>query len=386
MRVEERIIIMTLTEEYQHDVRELLALMTPANQPVVMKAIELVSKYAGHLTSAQPVATTPSVAAVSLAAASSGAANYDYAPAPDEPVPAAPTDIFRVERRLIGAEVGDQYVSEKQVRTLGLDDGDTVQLDTDDAVPGQAPNIRLVAKSKSTATPQINGVQFAVLQRDKRLPADYTLSATNNFNQHPLLTTDDDVPFKFLIRPADVERLGLQAGDIVDLSWYSAEGPQRAVVSWVHGDDDADLAAMAQKRGTKKAVKGDLDATPKGYTVKIPFDLDGRRVLFVGNAANSNDMALVVAAHNGGQVTATDATKGSQLKTKVGHADLMVLITDEVHHVTTNTSVKIAKSQKVPYAVSSSDAPFSIERALYRAVTGMPAYEPTAGTFDYPTV
>ncbi|KRM87846.1 DUF2325 domain-containing protein [Lacticaseibacillus thailandensis] len=381
---------MTLTQEYQQDVQALLALMTPDNQPVVMKAIELVSKYAGMRTSAQPAQAAPAQDVPSgvtrAVAPSTTGTSYDFVnDKDDEEVPAAPTDIFRVERRLIGAEVGDQYVSEKQIRELGLEDGDTVQLVRADAVPGQAPTIRLVAKNKSTATPQINGVQYAVLVRDKSLPADYTLSATNNVSQHPLLTTDDDVPFKFLIRPADVERLQLRPGDIVDLAWYNSEGPQRAVVSWVHGDDDQKLAEVAQKRGAKQSGAGD-DSTPKGYTVKIPFDLAGKRVLFVGNAAHSNEMALVVAAHNGGQVTATDATKGSQLKTKVTHSDVMVLITDEVHHVTTNTSVKIAKSQKVPYAVSSSDAPFSIERALYRAVTGMPAYEPTAGAFDYPTV
>jgi hypothetical protein len=92
----------------------------------------------------------------------------------------------------------------------------------------------------------------------------------------------------------------------------------------------------------------------------------------------------VVAAHNGGAVTATDSQKGGQLKHKLSRAGVAVLITDEVHHITTNTSIKIAKKLKVSYAVANSDAPLMVERALYRAIAGMPAYEASNAQFEYP--
>lgn len=393
-----------LMQRYKEDVQSLLAEMTPANFAQVVKAIELTSHYAAlalgetKLDANSPDDTGDYGAAKALMPVHEvpiQTASPASEPAVSEPTsettvaPALPPDEFRVERKLIGALAGNHFFTESAVRQLDLADGDTVRI-RDDYDDEEA--VTIIARNQSTAPSRIITVTGAVVKQDDTLPAGYRFRADRDIRGDVLLKTKDGLPVTFLIKPTDVARLALRQDDIVDLSWYRTDGPQVATVTWVYKDakglkPKAQHVAKPKKKAAQAAAKATGDepvVTAKTYTPQLDFDLADKHVLLVGNVASASALTAVVAAHNGGETTATDAQKGTQLKHKLGRADVAVLITDEVHHITTNTAVKIAKKLHVPYAVANGDSPLLVERALYRALNGMPAYEPAQSEFEYP--
>lgn len=407
---------MQLLDKYKADVSTLLETATPENFATVVRAIELSSHYmtlalgSTQLDAASQDDTGDYGAAKALldqmqpkpATSAQADAMADVALEPAAPanentgaVAPAPTDEFKVERKLIGAIAGNHFFTEAAVRDLDLADGDTVRISDDDDFDGEE-EVTIIERNRSTAEPNIETMTGAVIERDDTLPADYAFYADKDVHGDVLMRTNDDLPFTFLIKPNDAARLALRSGDIVDLSWYRTDGPQVATVTWVYKDKQGLKPVRHVAKPKKKQAKAeananaDADATPivtaKTYDPQIKFTLDGKKILLIGNVKSLPGLKAVITAHNGGTVVATDATKGAQLKHKLERTDVAVLITDEVHHITTNTSVKIAKKLRVPYAVANSDAPLNVERALYRALSGMPAYEPSAGDFDYPEV
>lgn len=400
---------MQLIDKYRRDVQDLLADANAHNFASIVKAIELTSHYAAlaldeggldatsadHLeySDAKPLVKpveTPAVPAVDKQFTDDVSSSV-VASTQNVGVPAPASDEFKVERKLIGAIAGNHFFTEAAVRELDLADGDTVRVRED--LTGTEDEVTIIGRNRSTAAPRIEQIRFAMIKRDDSLPADYNFKAENDLHGDVLMRTDEGLPFTFLIKPTDAARLALKDGDLVDLSWYRTDGPQLATVTWVYKDKKGlkplqKHLAKPKKKQAKAAVQGDESTEPivtaKTYTPQIDFDLAGKAVLLIGNVASASGLEAVVAAHNGGSVEATDAQKGGQLKHKLSRAGVAVLITDEVHHITTNTSIKIAKKLKVPYAVANSDAPLYVERALYRALTGMPAYEASSAQFDYP--
>ena len=404
---------MQLLDKYKADVSQLLATATSDNFATVVRAIELSSHYmtlalgstqldaasqddTGDYGAAKELLAhlQPEPAAEPEQAAAMAAAPAEAAPAENTgAVAPAPVDEFKVERKLIGAIAGNHFFTEAAVRDLDLADGDTVRISDDDDFDGEE-EVTIIERNRSTAESRIETMKGAVIERDDTLPADYAFYAEKDVHGDILMRTNDGLPFTFLIKPNDAARLALRNGDIVDLSWYRTDGPQVATVTWVYKDKQG-LKPLRQhvakpKKKQAKAAETAADqpaiVTAKTYDPQIKFSLDGKKILLIGNVKSLPGLKAVITAHDGGSVVATDATKGAQLKHKLERAEVAVLITDEVHHITTNTSVKIAKKLKVPYAVANSDAPLNVERALYRALSGMPAYEPSAGDFDYPEV
>ncbi|WP_056975566.1 hypothetical protein [Lacticaseibacillus sharpeae] len=392
---------MNIFDQYKKDVAALLAQATPANLALTIQSIELTSRYAGialQQVGASTEITRDETQAEALRKSVSGMTTMLPAAMPandgDEAgVAPAQADLVKVERKLIGAIAGNHFFTEASVRDLDLADGDTVRLSNDEF--GDGTSITIVGRNTSTAAPRIVRIHGAVIEKDDKLPTGYQFIAEKDVHGDVLMRTRDNVPVTFLIKQIDVARLALRSGDIVDLAWYSTDGPQQATVSWVYKDKQGLKPKQKHiaKPKKKAAIKAETAATgasaetaAKTYTPRVKFELGGRNVLLVGNVTSQTDIDLVVAAHDGGETTATAATKGTQLKHKLARADVAILITDEVHHITTNTSVKIAKSLKVPYAVANSDAPLVVERALYRAISGMPAYEGAQSDFQYPEI
>lgn len=395
---------MKIFEQYRADVETLINQVTADNAAVIAQSVALISRYASlamenHGTTAtahrDETAAAELVQALNLQPAAATSKHAVVSASTPETVTAvteAAEDVFKVERKLIGAIAGNRFFTEAAVRELDLADGDTVRLMNDDFGDGTA--VTIVDRNRTPDSDHIVRIVGALIEQDNNLPTGYQFIAVKDVHGDVLKLTRDDLPITFLIKETDVNRLGLRAGDIVDLAWHSTDGPEQAIVTWVYKDKQGLVpkqkhVAKPKKKQSVQEQKDagvTVDSTAKTYVARIPFNLGGRDVLIVGNVTSKTDVELVVAAHDGGQTTATAATKGAQLKHKLARADVAILITDEVHHITTNTSVKIAKSLKVPYAVANNDAPLTIERALYRALTGMPAYESAQSNFTYPEI
>lgn len=286
---------MVSTEEYRKDIQSLLDLLDANNGAVITQAIALVSKYAGQQLTGGPGAATPAGPTTKTAAPQTAATEprppkpkrdihpekrvaaviYETKPTTPKRQPAQPAaatkpttpavkpkrqpvqekpKIYPVERQLIGAKIAGHYVSEKIVRALALNGGDLVQFDR---TANKADLAKAIKRVKQNVTPDrtIHRVSRGVLATAKGLPAGYTLIARVDDRQHVLLATADQQAYQFLIHPQDIERLHLTAGDKVDLAWHEAEGPQTAVVTWVHHDPQpaATTAATQATTSTESA-------------------------------------------------------------------------------------------------------------------------------------
>lgn len=181
-------------------------------------------------------------------------------------------------------------------------------------------------------------------------------------------------------------------GDILDLAWKE-DRPEEIRIRWVY--PDTNLGAMPShkattpKKGvpTPKNVKEEKHKTNESMT-NIAYNLKGKKVVVViGNEIRSTVVRSLISAHNG-NAEVIDAFKFSNVdkyyKKALRHTDLVVMVQNLNKHATSKTLQKYVKKYKLRFAIADSAGLSSIERAVYRAYKGLPAYETTNQPVEYP--
>lgn len=192
-------------------------------------------------------------------------------------------------------------------------------------------------------------------------------------------------------------------GDILDLAWKE-DRPEEIRIRWVYPDTNLGSMpsqklkekkkepapnATTPKKGvpTPKNVKEDKHKTNESMT-NIAFNLNGKKVtVVVGNEIRSTVVNSLISAHNG-KGNVVDAFKFSNVdkfyKKALRHTDLVVMVQNLNKHATSKTLQKYIKKYKLRFAIADSAGLSSIERAIYRAYKGLPAYETTNQPVEYP--
>ncbi|CCK84625.1 Putative uncharacterized protein [Lactobacillus equicursoris 66c] len=192
-------------------------------------------------------------------------------------------------------------------------------------------------------------------------------------------------------------------GDILDLAWKE-DRPEEIRIRWVY--PDTNLGSMPSKKlkekkkepapnattpkkgvPTPKNVKEDKHKTNESMT-NIAFNLNGKKVtVVIGNEIRSTVVNSLISAHNG-KGNVVDAFKFSNVdkfyKKALRHTDLVVMVQNLNKHATSKTLQKYVKKYKLRFAIADSAGLSSIERAIYRAYKGLPAYETTNQPVEYP--
>jgi hypothetical protein len=279
-----------------------------------------------------------------------------------------------VERRLTGAKAGAYFLKEHLVRTLGLENGNRVVIPE-----GRFSDLRVVDNS---STPDgIARINNALLEEDETQPYPYVAYADRNYIGNPLEYQGE--PIRFELTQSDLDYVKTQIGDVVDLAWYANRGPKSARISWVHYE----LKPLVPKKTpapapVKEKKDEEAEERPK-HPTNIEFDLDGRRVLLIGFEDSLNGLRTIIEAHNG-QYQCSEALKSSKLRMRVQGADIVIPVIAQAHHINTNTSLALAKLLKKKYAVAEGSSPLAVERAIYRALHHLPAFESRGADIDYP--
>ena len=175
-------------------------------------------------------------------------------------------------------------------------------------------------------------------------------------------------------------------GSLVDLAWYHQD-PNTVKIRWVHPLNEDQPLKRVTKVNNKHYQKSKT-TKPQAFEPDLDYDLKGQTVnVIIGDNAREQEINDLIKAHNG-IPEVTDAfihqDVNKTLEDALNQADIAIMVQNLNKHSTSKALSLVVKSQNLKFAISNSAGLQSIERAIYRADRGFPAYEPTGYQINYP--
>ncbi|MGU9946183.1 DUF2325 domain-containing protein [Lactobacillus delbrueckii subsp. bulgaricus] len=296
----------------------------------------------------------------------------------EEPTASIHYQLCRFSRALKGGsfytEQGDlvSEINELAVRNLNVENGDLVELDPS----SQPPRVVRIVEADNLPS-NIATMSYGIVERDPAGDLYVSRSAMGENLSECAGIDRYEVPA--IIDAGQTETGFVHEGDIVDLAWYK-DSPSNMIVRWV-SQTKGEKAPKKEKPAEKK-VKSEKDKEESVTT--LDFDLHGRSVaVVIGNELRSQEIQKMVGEHHG-RCKVIDAFKFSDTESFYKHAlkraDVTVMVQNLNKHSTSKALRKYAKR----LAIADSAGLSSIERAIYRAMHGLPAYETSTQPIAYP--
>lgn len=299
----------------------------------------------------------------------------------EEPTASIHYQLCRFSRALKGGsfytEQGDlvSEINELAVRNLNVENGDLVELDPS----SQPPRVVRIVEAGNLPS-NIATMSYGIVERDPAGDLYVSRSAMGESLSECAGIDRYEVPA--IIDARQTETGFIHEGDIVDLAWYK-NSPSNMIVRWVSQTKGEE--APKKKKPAEKKVKSEKEDKDKGESVTtLNFDLHGRSVaVVIGNELRSQEIQKMVGEHHG-RCKVIDAFKFSDTESFYKHAlkraDVTVMVQNLNKHSTSKALRKYAKR----LAIADSAGLSSIERAIYRAMHGLPAYETSTQPIAYP--
>lgn len=303
-------------------------------------------------------------------------------PSPDEPN----HTVMQVRRRLKGFDLIDPdndkaphyYYDEILARQLEIQNGDWVQVGT----MQRGKNHPFIEKILSHAEVP-NLITVAPLYVVNYNSFDDTYQITQNYQGTPLASVNPAVE-TFKISGRDALRQRINDGQLVDLAWFN-EQPDKPVVRYVH-HSHRPLGAQANR--PEKRIKSTTSTSPAEPIQTLDFDLKAQTVAVVMGDANTRQQQItqLIDEHNG-HALLIDAFKHSNSASfynqQLSQTDIVVMVQNQNKHATSKALSKAVKQYDLKMAIANGGGLQQIERAMYRAVKGLPAFE-SGNLITYP--
>ncbi|ARR38406.1 DUF2325 domain-containing protein [Lactobacillus delbrueckii] len=299
----------------------------------------------------------------------------------EEPTASIHYQLCRFSRALKGGsfytEQGDlvSEINELAVRNLNVENGDLVELDPS----SQPPRVVRIVEAGNLPS-NIATMSYGVVERD---PAGDLYVSRNAMGESLSECAGiDRYEVPAIIDARQTETGFVHEGDIVDLAWYK-NSPSNMIVRWV-SQTKGEEAPKKEKPAEKKVKSEKEDKDKEESVTTLNFDLHGRSVaVVIGNELRSQEIQKMVGEHHG-RCKVIDAFKFSDTESFYKHAlkraDVTVMVQNLNKHSTSKALRKYAKR----LAIADSAGLSSIERAIYRAMHGLPAYETSTQPIAYP--
>lgn len=289
--------------------------------------------------------------------------------------------LCRFSRALKGGsfytEQGDlvSEINELAVKNLNVENGDLVELDPS----SQPPRVVRIVEAGNLPS-NIATMSYGVVERDPAGDLYVSRSAMGESLSECAGIDRYEVPA--IIDARQTETGFVHEGDIVDLAWYK-NSPSNMIVRWV-SQTKGEEAPKKEKPAEKKVKSEKEDKDKEESVTTLNFDLHGRSVaVVIGNELRSQEIQKMVGEHHG-RCKVIDAFKFSDTESFYKHAlkraDVTVMVQNLNKHSTSKALRKYAKR----LAIADSAGLSSIERAIYRAMHGLPAYETSTQPIAYP--
>ncbi|MFV4891131.1 DUF2325 domain-containing protein [Lactobacillus delbrueckii] len=299
----------------------------------------------------------------------------------EEPTASIHYQLCRFSRALKGGsfytEQGDlvSEINELAVRNLNVENGDLVELDPS----SQPPRVVRIVEAGNLPS-NIATMSYGIVERDPAGDLYVSRSAMGESLSECAGIDRYEVPA--IIDAGQTETGFVHEGDIVDLAWYK-NSPSNMIVRWVSQTKGEEVPK--KEKPAEKKVKSEKEDKDKEESITtLNFDLHGRSVVVViGNELRSQEIQKMVGEHHG-RCKVIDAFKFSDTESFYKHAlkraDVTVMVQNLNKHSTSKALRKYAKR----LAITDSAGLSSIERAIYRAMHGLPAYETSTQPIAYP--
>lgn len=299
----------------------------------------------------------------------------------EEPTASIHYQLCRFSRALKGGsfytEQGDlvSEINELAVRNLNVENGDLVELDPS----SQPPRVVRIVEAGNLPS-NIATMSYGIVERDPAGDLYVSRSAMGESLSECAGIDRYEVPA--IIDAGQTETGFVHEGDIVDLAWYK-NSPGNMIVRWVSQTKGEEVPK--KEKPAEKKVKSEKEDKDKEESVTtLNFDLHGRSVaVVIGNELRSQEIQKMVGEHHG-RCKVIDAFKFSDTESFYKHAlkraDVTVMVQNLNKHSTSKALRKYAKR----LAIADSAGLSSIERAIYRAMHGLPAYETSTQPIAYP--
>ncbi|MCD5597161.1 DUF2325 domain-containing protein [Lactobacillus delbrueckii subsp. lactis] len=288
----------------------------------------------------------------------------------EEPTASIHYQLCRFSRALKGGsfytEQGDlvSEINELAVRNLNVENGDLVELDPS----SQPPRVVRIVEAGNLPS-NIATMSYGIVERDPAGDLYVSRSAMGESLSECAGIDRYEVPA--IIDAGQTETGFVHEGDIVDLAWYK-NSPSNMIVRWVSQTKGEEVPK--KEKPAEKKVKSEKEDKDKEESVTtLNFDLHGRSVAGQTNPGEHHGRCKVI-----------DAFKFSDTESFYKHAlkraDVTVMVQNLNKHSTSKALRKYAKR----LAIADSAGLSSIERAIYRAMHGLPAYETSTQPIAYP--
>lgn len=193
----------------------------------------------------------------------------------------------------------------------------------------------------------------------------------------------------YRISPYTAQKFSLHAGDIVDLAWYVG-APRTTRIVWKHSADEQQPSVRQTKKHSEYRSANQANVAQQADAAQLDFNLHGQTVaVIVGDNAREAAITKIITAHHG-HPQIVDGFKASHRSDfyaqAISDADIVVTVQNYTNHeVTSAVMTAIAQSGNTKKtAIAHTNSPLMIERAIYRANAGMPAYESAGAKVNYP--
>lgn len=193
----------------------------------------------------------------------------------------------------------------------------------------------------------------------------------------------------YRISPYTAQKFSLHAGDIVDLAWYVG-APRTTRIVWKHSADEHQPSVRQTKKHSEYHSATQANVAQQADAAQLDFNLRGQTVaVIVGDNAREAAITKIIAAHHG-HSQIVDGFKASHRSDfyaqAISDADIVVTVQNYTNHeVTSAVMTAIAQSGNTKKtAIAHTNSPLMIERAIYHANAGMPAYESAGAKVNYP--
>lgn len=293
----------------------------------------------------------------------------------------AGNQLCRFSRALKGGsfytEQGDLVgeINELTLKNLNVENGDLVELDPS----SQPPRVVRIVEAGNLPS-NIATMLYGIVERDAA--GDLYVSRSAMGEKLSECAGIDRYEVPAIIDAGQTETGFVHEGDIVDLAWYK-NSPSNMIVRWV-SQTKGEEAPKKEKPAEKKVKSEKEDKGKEESVTTLNFDLHGRSVaVVIGNELRSQEIQKMVGEHHG-RCKVIDAFKFSDTESFYKHAlkraDVTVMVQNLNKHSTSKALRKYAKR----LAIADSAGLSSIERAIYRAMHGLPAYETSTQPIAYP--
>lgn len=295
--------------------------------------------------------------------------------------------VFKANRLLNGTSLidpeTDEYVArinEQVTRNFGIENGNLVEAIAFEQ--NDSAQIFKVLSTESEST-DISEFKYALVKRDD----DGHLFVTDNASGEALVDYAGRTYYNLpdAINAEKSEEGFVSAGDVVDLAWYKDE-PERIIVRWIHRDDKLPEAPKSSNT-YRKNKPADEDREEKDPT-QLDFDLLGRNVtIVIGDELRKQQLQDMIKQHNG-ECNVINGFKHSDTesfyKSALQNTNLVVMVQSLSKHSTSKILQKYVDMYDLGFAIADSAGLSSVERAVYRAFKGLPAYETSTQPIQYP--